>query len=146
MKKLTLLITLIVILMSPYAYSIDDNESPNIRGFINWYSSVQTNLKNDSGKLDIFKNMLKKNPDKAEFIADYWQTKLRICCSKKDDKDLTDSLWATVSLARSGKITQEESKNRTTKLMDEYQKELISCFNSFYYDNWNEINKTIGDN
>jgi len=99
------------------------------------YAVVQESLKNDKGNWDIFMKLVEIDSKKANFIAEFWWSKVKKECSpfvkeivKKAVKEIKP------------KTTKEELKNS-----ERVKKEANQCYYGVYYDNWADINKMVAD-
>lgn len=109
-------------------------EERTIPRFFLDYAVVEHSLKNDKGYSMELLELYKKAPHSAIFIADFWHQKAL--------KECEESI-RTNARRCSQKIALNMTEEEKDKVMEPAEKAARQCFYSFYYDNWDEINKTI---
>lgn len=98
------------------------------------YAVVDHKLKDDKGYSMELLKLYEKTPHSAIFIADFWH--------QKAFKECEESIQTNARRC-SQKITLNMTEEEEDKIMEPAEKAANQCFYSFYYDNWDEINKTI---
>lgn len=100
------------------------------------YAVVDHSLKNDQGYSKALLKLYEKDPNAAEFIANFWHKRAYYACEKRI-KEAVDSCVERIT----SNMT-EEQKNEILKPVDEI---VSNCFDNYYYDHWDKINKMLVD-
>jgi len=109
-------------------------EEKGISRFFLDYAVVEHSLKNDKGYSIKLLELYKKNPNSAIFLADFWHYKAVKECYK---------FMKETAHFYSEKISIDMTEGQKDKIMEPAKEAIDHCFYGFYYDNWDEINRTI---
>lgn len=108
-------------------------EEETIPRFFLDYAIVDRTLKNGKGYTAELSELYKRNRSSAIFIFMFWQEKAFRECEEVTRTSAQHYRQAIINMT-------EEEKDR---IMKSAQAEVSQCSYSFYYDSWDEINKTI---
>lgn len=109
-------------------------EERTIPRFLIDYAVVDRSLKNRKGYAIELLKLYQKDPNSATLIADFWHQKAVRECQKCIETNVDLYLQ---------KITPNMTQEEKDKVMEPAKEAATQCFYSFYYDNFDEINKTI---
>jgi hypothetical protein len=98
------------------------------------YAVVDHSLKNNEGYSDELLKLWERNPHAAIFLSEFWHQKAYNACRESIHENINSCVK---------KITLGMTEEEKDKITEPAKKAANQCFYSFYYDNWDEINKTI---
>jgi hypothetical protein len=98
------------------------------------YAVVDHSLKNDKGYSNELLKLWEKNPHSAIFLGEFWHQKAYNACRESIRENIDHCVK---------KITLGMTEQEKDKITEPAKKAADQCFYAFYYDNWDEINKTI---
>ena len=107
--------------------------SEGLHRFAIQYLNVQDNLKGGQGYSDQYLELLDINDKAANFIGAFWYKKALIFYSQEIDHIVKQAVVVMEGKTEEGKA---EIQQKVQSKIDDF------CF-VFYYDHWDEINKTI---
>ena len=135
MKTANLILTSILgfLIICVISVKAEEQEKTIPRFFLD-YAVVNHSLKNDQGYSMELLELLKIDPNSANFIANFWWEKAKREC--KNDVESIAQNYAK-------RITENTTEGEKEQIFAKAKNECNQCFYSFYYDNWDAINETI---
>jgi hypothetical protein len=132
--KLILIGLIGTIIIIFYTHSLLAEQETYMPRFLLDYAVVDHSFENDTGYSMELLKLWDKNPHAVILLGEFWHQKAFNACR--------ENIQANIHL-RSQKITLKMTEEEKDKIMGPAKKAADQCLYAFYYDNWDEINKTI---
>lgn len=130
--KVSFFVFLFLTIFQCHAFS----EEGTIPRFYVDYCVVEHTLKNDQGYSEKLIKISQIDINAGDFLAEFWFNRAKTSCFEQVERIIRLNLQA---------VKAQKDKTEQTRMLEKLKDEISQCYYAFYFEHWDEINKTIID-
>lgn len=133
--KFLKLISLVFLFLSIFCCRVFSEEATIPRFYVD-YCVVQHTLKNDKGYSEQLMKIAELDINAGDFLAEFWFNRAKTSCFKQVERVISSQVNI---------VKAQKDKTEQAKMIEKLKDEISQCYYAFYFEHWDEINKTILD-